>query len=378
MRETLWRSRISTLVAVLVIMFGFPKLPQASNWWENIKIEGDFRYRHEMIDKEGKDIRHRHRLRARLSVFAKANDMIDIGIRMATGSNDPVSTNQTLDNAFSTKDFRLDMAYFNLYHEKVPDFRTTAGKFKNPFFKPGKSELIWDSDWNPEGGAATFHHDLNNVAVTLIGAGLWIEEHSSSDDSYLAAGQGVGRLYFNEKNSSVAFGAGYFNYVNAKGYAPFFDAEDPVGNSVVEAAEDGDTVLCYANEFELLELFVEATHKLDNVPITVMGDFVTNTAADSLETGWLVGLRIGKAKKPGTWEFRYTYREVEKDAVVGVFADSDFRGGGTDAKGHEVGGAYQLAKNAAFKVTYFLNEIGLEELKTEDFNRLQVDLQFEF
>jgi hypothetical protein len=181
MRETLWRSRISTLVAVLVIMFGFPKLPQASNWWENIKIEGDFRYRHEMIDKEGKDIRHRHRLRARLSVFAKANDMIDIGIRMATGSNDPVSTNQTLDNAFSTKDFRLDMAYFNLYHEKVPDFRTTAGKFKNPFFKPGKSELIWDSDWNPEGGAATFHHDLNNVAVTLIGAGLWIEEHSSSD-----------------------------------------------------------------------------------------------------------------------------------------------------------------------------------------------------
>ena len=89
-------------------------------------------------------------------------------------------------------------------------------------------------------------------------------------------------------------------------------------------------------------------------------------------------MRVGKAKKTGSWEFRYNYRSIEADAVPGIFADSDFRGGGTDAKGHEIGGAVQLAANTAFKATYFSNEIGLEETETEDFGRLQVDLQFKF
>lgn len=63
---------------------------------------------------------------------------------------------------------------------------------------------------------------------------------------------------------------------------------------------------------------------------------------------------------------------------MGIFTDSDFRGGGTDAKGHEIGGAYQLVKNAAFKATYFVNEIGLDKLETDNFNRLQLDLQLKF
>jgi hypothetical protein len=109
-----------------------------------------------------------------------------------------------------------------------------------------------------------------------------------------------------------------------------------------------------------------------------MGDFVTNTAADSLNNGWLVGLRVGKAKKPGSWEFRYIYRNVEQDAVVGTFTDSDFRGGGTDAKGHEFGGAVQLAENTAFNLSYFVNEIGLEADDPADFNRMQIDLQLKF
>jgi len=132
-----------------------------------------------------------------------------------------------------------------------------------------------------------------------------------------------------------------------------------------------------ATEYELFEVFGEVSHKFESVPVTVMADYVSNTAADSLNTGWLLGVRVGKAKKPGSWEFRYNYREIEKDAVFGTFADSDFRGGGTDAKGHEVGGALQLADNTAFKATYFINKIGLDAAES-DFNRLQIDLQLKF
>ena len=43
----------------------------------------------------------------------------------------------------------LDMAYLKIKPEQIPGLSLSGGKFKNPFYKPGKSELIWDSDFNP-------------------------------------------------------------------------------------------------------------------------------------------------------------------------------------------------------------------------------------
>ncbi len=366
-------------VAALVLLIG-PSYALAGNWWETIKMKGDLRYRHEMIDIEGKDDRHRHRIRARIGITGEVSPYTTVGIQLATGSDDPVSTNQTLDDAFSTKQVGIDLAYFVAYHDATPGLTVRGGKFRNPFFKPGSSELVWDSDWNPEGGAVTFERDVDRFSVMLMGCGLWIDERSSGDDSYIAAGQAVGRFHFNEKKSGLAFGGCYFNYANTEGFEPFYDPDDPLGNSTAPVVDDeGDTMsYVYATDYDLLELFVEATHTFDNIPVTVMVDYVTNKAADSLGSGWLVGFKAGKTKMPGSWEARYTYRNLEKDAVLGLFTDSDFRGGGTDAKGHEFGGAVQLARHTTVKMTYFINEIGLQGDETVDFKRLQLDLQLKF
>lgn len=386
MREMLRNWRIAVIAILLTGLFaGSDTL--ASNWWETIKVKGDFRYRHEMINKEGKDDRHRQRIRARLGLFGEVSEYTKVGIQLASGSDDPASTNQTLDGAFSTKNIGIDLAYFTTGFKGVEGLKVIGGKMKNPFFKPGKSELIWDGDVNSEGGVATYQKAIDNFVLTMTGAGFWIDERSSSDDSYIAAGQGVARFNFNDKKSTVAVGGSIFSYTNAKDFEPFFEADDPMGNTDYThvdtlVGDENDTTFesstCYLNGFELVEVFAEVTHKFQNTPVTIIGDFVTNTAADSLNTGWLVGLRVGKAKKPGSWEFRYNYRSIEADAVPGIFTDSDFRGGGTDGKGHEVGGAIQLAANTAFKATYFSNEIGLEETETENYGRLQIDLQFKF
>jgi hypothetical protein len=356
-------------MATACMLLIFCQTAVAGEWWENVRFNGDLRYRYELIDAEGKPDRNRHRIRARLGMHGKVNGNMTVGIQLATGSDDPVSTNQTIGDGFSSKNVVLDLAYFEAKHDALPGMKLTAGKFKNPFYKPGKSELIWDSDWNPEGGAVTFSRDHEDITITIIGAGLYVEERKADEDSYIAAGQGVLKYNIDEKQTSVSAGAGFFGYVNAEGYSPFFDSDDPSGNSV-------DTLGHYANGYDLIELFAEATHQLDDIPVTVMADFVTNTSADSLDTGWLLGLRVGRTKMPGSWSFRYIYREVERDAVLGTFTDSDFRGGGTDGRGHEIGGAVQVMKNAALKASYFINEIGLEEQK--DFNRLQVDLQLKF
>ena len=345
---------------------------KAGSWTDNVKIKGDLRYRHEMIDKENKDARNRQRLRARVAIIGKVTDNTDVVVQIASGSDDPVSTNQTLGDAFSTKQVGIDLAYFKTKINGLQGFSLQGGKFKNPFFKPGKSELIWDSDWNPEGGVATYAYSTEQVTFTLIGAGLWIEERSSGDDSWLGAGQGIVRYELPEKKGHITGGVGYFNYVNTQGFAPFFDKEDAMGNTVTMLP---DSTLAYAYDYDLLELFGEASHTFGDIPVTVMGDYVNNTAVDSQNTGWQVGIKVGKTKKTGSWSLRYLYKKIEKDAVVGIFTDSDFRGGGTDAKGHELNGALQLAHHTTFKVSYFINKIGTQET---DFNRLQVDLQLKF
>ena len=144
------------IIAAVLVLVVAPFEPFAGDWTETIKMKGDLRYRHEMIDKEGKDARHRHRVRARFGVFGEVSPYTKVGIQLATGSDDPVSTNQTLDGAFSTKQVGIDLAYLEANHPRLPGMNVKGGKFKNPFFKPGKSELIWDGDLNPEGGAATF------------------------------------------------------------------------------------------------------------------------------------------------------------------------------------------------------------------------------
>lgn len=370
-----------TFLIILLNTLVLGSMANASDWWENVKVKGDLRYRHEMIDEQDKDARHRHRIRARLGIDGKVNDVTKVGIQFATGSDDPVSTNQTLDGGFTSKSLVLDLAYLQYKPARINGLTVTGGKFKNPFYKPGSSELIWDSDFNPEGGTAEFSRTFEDISVTFIGSGLWIDERSSDKDSWLGAGMGVFKYDLNEKKTSLTVGAGYFNYVNSKGFAPFYD-DDPMGNStydVIESIDGDDTTYTalYANDFELLEMFAEVSHHVNKIPMTVMFDYVTNTAADSLDTGWLVGFRAGKTKKPWSWAFHYNYREVERDAVVGTYTDSDFRGGGTDAKGHEIGGSLQLADNTTFNVTYFINNIGLDK-EESDFNRLQVDMQLKF
>ncbi len=365
------------LVLIFLIFNAKVSTASAANWWESVSLKGDFRFRHEMIDEEGKDARHRERIRARMAVEGDVAPGIGVTIQLATGSSDPISTNQTLGDAGSTKSIGLDLAYAKVSHEKLPGVSLMAGKMKNPLYKPGGTELIWDGDWNPEGGAVEVKRGVDNFTFEGNAGAFWIEERSSTDDSWLAAIQGLASAKLGEGKSVVTVGGSYFDFVNAHFFDPFSDPTDPMGNSVVEAEDDGETFIYYANKFQLVELFAEASHKFEDVPVTLLFDFVTNTSADSLNTGWLVGIGAGKLKNPGSWQLSYSYRELEKDAVVGAFVDSDFGGGGTDSKGHEFGGGIQLARNTALQLSYFLNKLGLQG-DGVDYSRLMIDVQFKF
>ena len=359
-----------------VISLGMLLLPAmaaaADSWTDKVKLKGDFRYRHETIKVENRDTRNRHRIRARFGVEAKPIDNILVGLQLASGSADPVSTNESLDTGFSTKDIRLDLAYFDLSFKKAPGLNIVGGKIKNPYYKPGGTELIWDGDLNPEGGALKYSGKSGNVKFFTNLGGFWVEERGSDVDTGLFGAQGGVEFSFPDKKGSFTAGVTYYDYTNIQGQRPIFDTTKSFGNSV-------DGTGRYLYDYNLLELFGEMKINAGSFPIAVFVDYVKNVAGGGVvdNQGWLLGAEAGKLKDPGSVEFRYNYRNIEKDAVLGIFTDSDFIGGGTNGKGSELGMDVQLAKNFSAGASYFFNKLGTAA-GADDYHRLQLDLMFKF
>lgn len=354
-------------------------LPETLAWIEKINLYGDFRYRYEYIDAEGSSSdRHRNRIRARIGLEGKVNNEMTYNVRIASGSDDPVSTNQTLDGGFSSKDIWLDRAYLQWQPASLDGWTFLFGKMGNPFHKVGKNQLIWDDDLNPEGIAAQYTANLNDRTGLFVNSGgMWVEESSSNADASLWGVQ-AGLEHRLNDSDMFTWGGSYYKYGNVKTSKTFYDVQDGFGNTTFT---DGDGDERYMYNYQLVEGFAEYATRLGNTPMSVYGDVVMNTASGVNEdSGWLIGTKLGKAKNPGTWGAGYEYRDLENDAVVGVFSDSDFIGGGTGGKGHKFGASYAIAKNATLGATYFMSERDGDGDGSidDDYDRLQFDLKVKF
>lgn len=349
-------------------------------WLNKIKFSGDFRYRYETIDnvQNGDWVKGqtRNRIRARLGLDVEINDELDVNFRFASGSMDPVSSNQTLTDSFSTKDFLLDRGYLDWHPASVEGLSVYAGKMKNPFYTPIKTELVWDSDLNPEGGAITFVKKIDDdTKVYLTGAGFWVDENSGGVDTSLWGAQAYIKKELEEKRY-VLGGISYYDYGNIKNRgnlkSTWSSSPSFYGNTTVNRG--GSDV--FATDFNILELFGEYGFQACGMPMAIAGDWVKNFGADSgKDTGWLVGMTFNKAKVAGTWQARYDYRDTQADAVLGSFSDSDFANGVTNSKGSEFGFDYMLAKDVMGSLTYFLNERGDDDA---DVRKIQADIKVRF
>jgi hypothetical protein len=141
----------------------------------------------------------------------------------------------------------------------------------------------------------------------------------------------------------------------------------------------------YRYDFSLVEFAAEYDTRLGGLPLALFADYVRNLDAGDYDTGWAVGGALGKASAPGTWRVRYVWQELEADAVLGLLTDSNFGGGGTDARGHFFSADYALAPNVGFRLTYF-NDVTNEDAVDRgdpgaaelDYDRLILDLRFKY
>lgn len=336
-----------------------------SLWSEKMYWKGDFRYRYETFDVEGKPDRDRNRIRARAALIADVTPTLQVGLGLASGGEDPVSSNQTLGGGGSTKDLRIDLAYFDYSGWKNTNI--FGGKFSNYIYTPDKNQLLWDGDWRPEGTGVKW----DNGTFFANGLGTWIESDSNKDQSFAYLTQLGVKLPIGESMNFIA-GVGYHNFETA-GNGSYFGADDDFfGNSYDPVTKT------YLYDYEELELFAELKFGIFNQPALIFANYVQNQAVDENDTAYAAGFKIGSAKNKGDWHFAYLYKKLEADALLGLLTDSDFGGGGTDSKGHVLKGSYAIHKNFNANATYFINDVALASGEPFDFRRLQLDLSFKY
>ena len=349
--------------ALALFFVATPVSAEEESWADRIKLKGDVRIRHERIDEDGEEDRARMRFRTRFGLSAKVSDDVKFVLQLASGGDNPVSTNQTFDDGFSTKDIGVDLAYVDW---KIDDgLNAYGGKMKNPLFKAGGVPLIWDGDLNPEGFALKY---TNGNFFGTVG-GFSVEERSSSDDSLLYVAQAGMKFPVGDAASLIA-GIGYFSYSDTIGNSPFYNGSSK-GNSV---DLNGDYIYDYRNT----EIFAELSTKVGDWPLKVYAHATQNSDAPTEDAGYAVGAKLGSAKKDGDMEVSWTYQDIEADAVIGTFNDSDFGGGGTDSDGHMLKGKYAVSEKIFVGGTLFLNNVDRFQGTEHDYNRLQLDVEFKF
>ena len=348
-------------------------------WAAKTEFKGDVRVRHENIkidgESDGKN-KDRQRIRARLGAYTQINPQVNTGIRIATGGGDDArSTNQDLDNYFDKKQLWLDQAYIDYHPTAVKDLHLIGGKMPQPWVSTG--DVIWDSDINPEGVAATYKHNLGNSGVEMFGSAGYYTLKDNVDgegvqfrhDLSMYAGQ-LGTRFAPTDSLKVTLGGSVYGYKNDD------DSKCPTTGTKTTPcalAVNGNST----SEFRLYEGFGQVDIANLPLPLSLYGQYVHNAATDSdQDDAWLVGFK----SKLDAFSLDYNYRDVQRNAVVGAFTDSDFANGTTGSRGHKMKVSYDIDKNFAIGATYFLTkaDFASRTQRDADTNTLQLDAEAKF
>jgi hypothetical protein len=354
-----------------------------SSMLDRITFAGDIRLRHESFYMTTTDDRHRQRFRLRLGADLKL-ETITVGIRLASGTGEQVSTNQSFDNLSSQNALWIDRAYIQWKGQSAEWLTLTGGRMPNPFFTVYTSDLFWDDDFSPEGVAENLKFKLGGTDLFVNLAQIVLDEDSGGkpDTDQWLYGQQVGVKVSPMKDLPTTLAVAYYNAVNTQNNS-FGQGVVQSGNSRVPVTTGTPTVL--VNDYNVVDVTAMVGFKIMALPVSVMADYVTNTAdtvdstgAETESSGYQAGFILGKASDPQTWEVAYFYKQLGTDATLADIADSDFGTGGTDRKGNIVWAAYNPNKALQVKMKYFKTEREDDQASPNDINRLQADLSIKF
>ncbi len=331
--------------------------PASSSWTENVSIKSDIRLRYQNEQEGPGTGRDRDRIRYRLGVTARPTAGWEVGGGLASGDKpDGRSTNQSFTDSFTKKLVSLDYAYAQYkFNDRLA---LIAGKFRAPAYLYMVSDLLWDTDINPEGVSVSFNHK-SDLGSTFANSGMWVlgEKSTSAKDPYMAYLQ-LGQTFSADNLFGTVVGT-YYTFEDITALNDF-----PTTGSNTDFHFGG--IYSLAGEIGITGLLVDQTR------FSLVGDWIknadTNTDADN---GYLIGLKTAYR----LWSFRYNYVNLEHNAWPDIFPDADRYSGFTGIRGHEFIFEYEIMKNVLLGLDYYMSE---KILTDTDQDLLQVDLNVRF
>jgi polyhydroxyalkanoate synthesis regulator phasin len=333
--------------------------------------------------------------RLRFGLDARLGNDFTADFRLASGSTNPVSANQEL-GTYGQRWFigvdRAAILWNPVSASGYQELDMRAGRFANPFVT--YNELVWDVDLDFEGVSATYALDLfsgpelSRSRTLFITAGAFALQSlaqlsntafSPVDSKWLYGAQLGGELPYGDEHR-VRLTVGYYDFSHITGVdnppnstvdnftAPGYFQK---GNTVFDISDSSDpTVNLFALSGKYRE--VDANFLWDvagwGANRVILGaDYVKNVSWNEQQVfeltgqlvkprtvGWEVGIEVGRPTlvAAGQWRAYFSYKTIQRDAVVDAFTDSDFHLGGTDARGYIAGFDIGLSRATGLRLRY--------------------------
>lgn len=376
-------------------------------WHDRFSLWADFRARYEGFFRE-RDVfsrfaeaadpadrlqdRHRGRYRVRLNLRGEVTSRAAVYLRIASGGDDPRSTNQTLGSGadFDTDDVRLDLAYVTL--SPFPDaelpgiqdgyLAVDLGKVKNPFtWKAlGIDKLLWDGDITPEGGSLRIRGGAGPLGWFGNTGVYVIDENSSAKDPKLFGGQLGGTLDVAEHVTAGVRGSAYH----------FFSLDDDFFARAAAGGNFADGLARRNGSIQVVETSAFLAFDCwDLFPVKVFGSYAHNLSARSSmalpgvgreDDAWAAGLFVGDDAR--LVRVGAAYYVIEANVFPSMFLDSNVTDGIPNRKGWVLSAQRELFQGVELVVTAFLSDrieggaAFAGSALGSDRVRLQADLKF--
>lgn len=250
------------------------------------------------------------RLRPRLE-FGTEKFLMAVGGDFNYGSDEnteppagSTSLNLLRDN-YKSRDARLDLAFFSF--KPASWLRLKGGRFPMPL---GLTEMIWDKDLRPQGGAASLElgakGGLTFVATVLGARGSHVFD---DEDTNMVTLSGELGLPMGQEGQFLLTGS-YLKFTRLDSLAPFIRRQNTrVAGAIV-------------NDYRIVDV-VARVQGGGNSPVQLVADLSWNTAVDENKRGLWLAAVLGSLENTRA-RLEYVYAKVDKDATVAAYGTDDF------------------------------------------------------
>jgi hypothetical protein len=260
---------------------------------------------------------------------------------------------------FSSRDARVDLAFGRV--SPLSWLELEGGRFAMPL---GITEMIWDRDVRAQGGAVTLRTfdvgGLSQIALTALGSrGSHVFDDAGVTTLVLAGFLDTGGLQLT---------GSFIRFTDLGGMHPSLRRQN-------SRAADGGYLY---DRYEVVDVVARVARE-GALTSELVVDYSWNTAADDLNKGLWVRLRLGSLQLARA-ALEYTFADVERDATLAAYATDDFIWS-TGWVGHRGDLELKVTDNSFIKLTAQWQRFTASANPAERdhwVKRYRVDVQFEY